>query len=667
MVVRVPLAWLDHLCGRSVDRQRVAGWLREAGAEVGETSDEAIEVVAPPGLGHLASVPGLAAEIHGRAGHAPGVADPGGTAGPAGDGVVWGGLPVDPVVLPADCDLAVGPTQARLAAAAMVLSGPVRMPKQQAEWLAAAGVPRTGTVADVLALVELETGQPVHAADGASVTMDDLALRTIVDGEEIELGGRPAVGETVVVAGDRVLAVPGRGTAGLGPECRVVVVYSWWLPPEAMRHVLLTAGRLDGPGQRLACGLPSAGCDLAVSRAVELLTAWARGTAKATATGGVRPQPRPTIAVGAPELRATVAPDMDIRTAAALLTSAGIPAQPRPTTLRIVPPFWRADLVCARTVAGEIARLRGYRSIPIRIPAWDRAPLADPARQFRRTVRDAAVRWGLQQATTPVLWPSSSRLPGIDPTGGADPIEVRGRTGLRSLRVRDSLLPGVLDVATRSLEHTGAANHFEIGPVPRSTRPGDEQWRMTAALGGAVLPRSLVDPEPRAVTFADLVGLVELLGSGRGEPELAPADPAVFDPCFTVRFGGKPVGRAGMAGPELFCVDFDLAALGDLPLVRRAVRPVPPVPLPAFNVTVILASGQSAREVLDLVGEAGGTRRDLVQVRDVFQGERIGPGRTSLTIRAEFWVDDTAVARAEGRRRREAVLAAARDRGWDCR
>jgi phenylalanyl-tRNA synthetase beta subunit len=122
-----------------------------------------------------------------------------------------------------------------------------------------------------------------------------------------------------------------------------------------------------------------------------------------------------------------------------------------------------------------------------------------------------------------------------------------------------------------------------------------------------------------------------------------------------------------MAGPELFCVDFDLAALGDLPLVRRAVRPVPPVPLPAFNVTVILASGQSAREVLDLVGEAGGTRRDLVQVRDVFQGERIGPGRTSLTIRAEFWVDDTAVARAEGRRRREAVLAAARDRGWDCR
>ncbi|MBP2336010.1 hypothetical protein [Saccharothrix coeruleofusca] len=639
--MRVPLAWLDDLCGRRVDRSHLAGWLRAAGAQVGEIDDArgaAVEVLAPPGLGHLTSVLGLAAEIRGRLGQ-------------AADERAAGALPVDPPVLRADFALLVEPAPARLAAAAVVLPGPVEVPGPQAEWLTAAGVRLTGTVADVLAFVQLETGQPVHAAEG---TLDGLALRT------------NAEGEVVVAAGDQVLAVPGKGAAELPRNCREVVVYSWWLPPEAMRQVLRTAGRLDGTGQRLACGLPSAGCDLAVARVVELVTAWARGEVKATAAGGVTPAPRPVFTIGEAELRAIIAPDVDVRAAATLLSAAGVPAVVEHGALRVSPPFWREDLTCARMVAGEVARLRGYRSIPVRLPAWDRVPSVDPARQLRRTLRDVAVRWGLQQVTTPVLWPSSSDLPSIDPTG-VDPMEVRGRTGLRNLRVRDSLLPAVLDVATRSLEHTGAAHHFEIGPVPRSARPGDEQWRMTAVLGGALLPPSLVDPEPRAVTFADLVGLVGMLGAGRGEPELVPAERSVFDPSFTVLVGGERVGRAGVFGPQLFCVDLDLGALQALPLVRRSVRPVPQVPLPAFNVTVDLAPGQQAREVLDLVAEAGMTRRDLVRVRDVYQGERIGHGRTSLTIRAEFDMADATGAKAEGRRRREAVLAAARGRGWDCR
>ena len=703
--MRLSLSWLDSECGGRLDRSELLGWLREAGADA-SLSGDAVEITVPPAFAHLASVRGVAAELRGRAGREP-LPPPAPLRTPAGAGLdvqVDDGIP------------------ARVAAVSLTVPAGVRLPEEQSDRLTAAGTRVTGTVADLLAYVEWETGRPLGAVDARLVRPGGLRLRSVAEDEEIKIPGqagefhRAPAQVCLLTSGDEVLAAPGWSgrlqeiPAGGGE----VLLYSWWLAPDFLRGIRTAYGPLAGEdaadAARTTDGRSPGSCDTAVARAAELAAAWAGAMPVAAGSAGLTSAER-TLTVRTDALRQLIDPTLDTGRIVGLLRAAGLPARPRPyggradAELHISIPSERPDLDCVELIAGEAARMHGYRALTGRLSPPAALPRrTDRDRPLRRTVRDAAVRLGLQQVISPVLLPASSPLTHIASAGdsgdsgdsgkataagsgsgsgsGSAPIEVRGRVGLRHLRVRDTLLPSVLDVAGRSLQHTAAAHHFEIAPLPLSTTPGDESWSFTAVLGGDAAPPSLVAPDPRPVVFADLVALLNTLcgATARGKPELVPAPHPVLDPAasFTVRLGGRDVGRAGRVAtgvlelletPQaaLFCADFDLGALGTLPTRHGTVHVPARVPLPAFNITVVAPESASAGEVLRVVAEAGGTPERLVRVKDMFQREDLGDGLLSMTVRAEFTEETGQGIKAQRRRRRELALDAVRERGWEGR
>ncbi|MFK0047557.1 hypothetical protein ACIQU4_26335 [Streptomyces sp. NPDC090741] len=670
--MKIPLAWLEQECGGPVDRAALLDHLHESGARAGLHADRVVEVLPPPELAHLGSVRGLAAEV--RARNAAGPTAPQRSASqrstPLPDGLVLAaedGLP------------------GRVAAAVVRLPGEVRLPGAAADRLRAAGVPITGTVADLAAYVGLETGQPLGAADAGELDLTGLRLRSAGPADPADPAGPPP-GGLLLRAGEHTVAVLGRDTpaAAVPADGRDTLVWAWWLDPAAAHPAPGPGPCPDADGPPAVRGHDPRSCDRAVARLVALVTDWAGGTV--TAAGGAGASaPAPRVLRPDPgELRRLVDPDLDLATLAALLTAGGAVVAPPEEghPLHVTVPAARPDLDGVPALAGEAARVRGYPTLLRRLPPSAAGPWPDRARLLRRGLTTAALRRGLQQVTTPVLLRSGEPLGAVGTPPAAETVTVHGRAGLRAMRVRGSLLPGLLVVAGRALRRTGAAHVFEVGQVSRSAALGDESWRIAAVLAGAVAPPSLVEPRPRTAGFADLNGLLRTAAAAAGHEalELTPEPHAEFaaGASFTVRVRGTAVGRAGVlseetaaladaAGERVCCAELDLDLLGGPAPVPPTVRIPEPLPPPAFNVSVVVPEAVSAGEVLRVVARAGGTEDRRVAVKDLLQGGRVPAGHLSLTVRAEFLRTDDGPLRDERRRRREAVLRALADRGWSGR
>ncbi|MFF4545786.1 phenylalanine--tRNA ligase beta subunit-related protein [Streptomyces sp. NPDC001435] len=666
--MRISLAWLERECGGPVDPEELLDGLRASGARAALADARAVDVEPPPELAHLASVRGLAAEIRARHGGTP--------SPPARSPRLPDGL-----AMTADEQV-----PGRVAAAVVRLPGPVRLPADAADRLRAAGVRLTGTVADLIAYVALETGQPLGAADARTLDLTALRLRTVSTTESVThrlpSGPRPLPpGTWVLSAGDETPAVLGWDPPPepVPADGRETLVWAWWLAPEAARRADGAGPEPDAVAERGVRGHDPETPDRAVARLGELVTEWAGGTVSAAGRAG-RPAPAPRVLrVDAGDLCRLVDPELDRTTVTALLTAGEAAVRAEGDLLYVTVGAGRPDLDCVAALAGDAARVRGYRTVPRRLPPSSAGPWPDPERLLRDALTTTALRRGLQQVVTPVLLRPSEPLTRLGVAAGAEPIAVRGRAGLRDMRVRGSLLPGLLGVAGRSLHQTGAAQVFELGQVPLSVTPHDETWRFAVVLSGASTPASLVEPRPRTVGFADLTGLLRAAAGAVGQeaPELTPQPYAGFvaGASFAVRLQGGTVGRAGLLseenaalldapGERLFCAELDLTALGGLPPVPVAVRVPEPLPLPAFNVTVVVPEAVSAGDVLRVVAEAGRTERARVTVKDLLRGGRVPAGQLSLTVRAEFAGADAGPVREERRRRREAVLRALGDRGW---
>ncbi|WP_327135298.1 hypothetical protein OG311_36745 [Streptomyces sp. NBC_01343] len=356
--MKIPLAWLEQECGGPVDRAALLDHLHESGARAGLHADRLVEVLPPPELAHLGSVRGLAAEV--RARNAAGPTAPQRSApqrsapqrsAPQRSAPQRSAPLPDGLVLAAEDGL-----PGRVAAAVVRLPGEVRLPGAAADRLRAAGVPLTGTVADLAAYVGLETGQPLGAADAGELGLTGLRLRSAGPADPADPAGPPP-GGLLLRAGERTVAVLGRDTpaAAVPADGRDTLVWAWWLDPAAAHPAPGPGPCPDPDGPPAVRGHDPRSCDRAVARLVALVTDWAGGTV--TAAGGAGASaPAPRVLRPDPgELRRLVDPDLDLATLAALLAAGGAvvapPEEGRP--LHVTVPAARPDLDGVPALAGR--------------------------------------------------------------------------------------------------------------------------------------------------------------------------------------------------------------------------------------------------------------------------------------------------------------------------
>jgi phenylalanyl-tRNA synthetase beta chain len=539
--------------------------------------------------------------------------------------------------------------------------------------LMAAGQRPINNVVDITNYVMLLTGQPLHAFDLDRIAGGRLVVRRAIDGEQLStLDGQTRVldADICLIADDEgptsIAGVMGGMRSEVGPDTtRVLMEVANWVGSN-IHATSLKLGLRSEASARYEKGIAPE----------QTLEAQAVATALMLELTGARLVPG-TIDVGGPggdsyahsvirlrDARMVGLLGVNItRSEAALhLQRLGFETAERPDGLDVTVPHWRRnDVTREADLIEEVARLHGVNDqLPATLPSRRGAVgILTPAQRMRRRAEDILADRGLLEI---VGWSFEAperderlRLPADDPRRRH--VVIANPMSEDQSVLRTTLLGSLLDVARHNAARgQGMLGFFESGAVYLAN--GDalpHEHRALAALvpGDVFAAKAHLEALLRALR-------VEGSFTARAQPFLHPGRSAA------VSTGGVEVGWVGDVHP-LVARGWDLDGVAafevDLDAVVAHAGTIPTyVDLTSFpelreDIAVVVDAAVPAAKVLEVVRGAGGKLLARAEVFDVYRGEQIAAGRTSLAIALTFRAGDRTLADADVAPVRERILA----------
>jgi phenylalanyl-tRNA synthetase beta chain len=510
------------------------------------------------------------------------------------------------------------------------------------------GVRPISNVVDVTNYVMFECGQPLHAYDLSKLNGKRLVVRRAQKGEKLL-----AINNKTYELTPDMLAIADAerpvGLAGVmgGAETEV---------GDATTDVLIEAAQFDAMSVRrtsraLALFSPSSyrferpldpdATEWASRRCAELILATAGGTLHPGVIDIGPPRPaRLAITLRLDQIRRVLGIAIGRAEVLRILLALGLRYENgEPETLRFVAPSWRSDLEREIDLIEEVARVHGYEQIPEDRPV----PLTSAPRSTRERVesevRSTLTGLGLDEAVTMSLVSEDLAEP-LDPSETGPPIRVEHSSRRKENALRRSLIPGLLHARRHNEAHgTPDAELFEVANVylPRPGRPlPEEPTRL-----GIVVGRD----------FPGLKGVVEALLNrfhALGTLETKPANLPWFAPgrAAELLLGGRRLGFLGeIDGSRLQAFDLraacsaaelDFDALKDQAGLVPRYKPLPPYPVVARDLSLVVPQTLPWADLAATVGRAGGSTLEAVDYLDTFRGGNVPEGWQSLHFGLRF-------------------------------
>ncbi|MDH3280712.1 MAG: phenylalanine--tRNA ligase subunit beta, partial [Gammaproteobacteria bacterium] len=310
----------------------------------------------------------------------------------------------------------------------------------------------------------------------------------------------------------------------------------------------------------------------------------------------------------------------------------------------VSPPSYRFDIEAECDVIEEIARVRGYRKLPSRLPDSAPAPkLESEAVVGQRRVKMALVDRGYSEIITySFVDPELQRV--LDPA--ATPITLANPISEQLSVMRGSLWPGLVQTVMANLRRQHQrVRVFEIG---KTFFKRGRKICETLALGGAVCG----DARPvhwrgsdRDTDFFDVKGDLEALLALTGH-KTRPIFKALSHPALhpnqaaEIRLDGQAVGKVGKLHPQvlkeldigsniyMFQLDWSVFTNGSIPSYR-AISKFPSI---ARDLAVVVDENMTAHKLLQAIRSAAGKWLAEIRLFDVYRGPGVGEGRKSLAF-----------------------------------
>lgn len=519
--------------------------------------------------------------------------------------------------------------------------------------LMAAGQRPINNVVDITNYVMLLTGQPLHAFDLDRIEGRRLVVRRATDGEQVvtlDDQTRTVDADVVLIADDlgptSIAGVMGgnRSEVSAGTT-RVLMEAANWEAHNIHATSLKLGLRSEASGRfekGLAPEQAMEGQIVATKLMLELTGA--RLVPGTIDIGGLGPEPavirlRDKKVVGLLGVAIT-------RSESALhLQRLGFETQERPDGLDVtVPPFRRNDITREADLIEEIARLHGMDDqLPATLPRRRGAVgVLAPAQRLRRRAEDVLVGRGLREV---VGWSFDSptrddrlRLPAGDPRRAH--VVIENPMSEDDANMRTTLLGSLLDVARHNAARgQGVPGIFESGRVYHATSatlPHEHHALGALVPGDVFAAKAYLEALLRALR-------VDAAFAAQAQPFLHPGRSA------GVRVGGELAGWVGDVHP-LVARDWDLDGVAafevDLDALIAHARLVPAYEdLTSFpelreDIAIVVDETVPAATVLETVRAAGGKLLARAEIFDVYRGEQIAAGRTSLAIALTFRAGD---------------------------
>jgi phenylalanyl-tRNA synthetase beta chain len=570
-----------------------------------------------------------------------------------------------------------------------------------------AGMRPISLAVDVTNYVMLELGHPMHAFDAAKLD-GDLVVRRATEGEKLTtLDGvcRELDPDDMVIcdAGGPVslAAVMGGESTEVGPQTTSLLLEAAnWDPPSvaraARRHKLPSEA-----ARRFERGVDPALAPAAAELAATLLTRYGGGEILPGRTDAGTPPPQVPVVMPLKEPDRVAGRAYDrgatVRRLSQIGCTVDVTGSNGTTTVTVVPPSWRPDLVQPADLVEEVLRLEGYDTIPSELPPAPPGRGLSAGQRRRRTISRALADAGyVEVLPSPFVSASTWDAFGLP----QDDARRRTTTLLNPLesdrdQLATMLLPGLLEALIRNVARgqrdvalygmapvvqpaSGATSMPQVGVL---ARPSDaEVAALTGALPaqplhvGAVLAgqreRRGWWGAGRSVTWADAVQAARVVACAADvELEVRAAETPPWHPgrCAQLCVDGHPVGHAGELHPAVIealnlpprtcAMELDLDAL---PLTDRRPAPVvSPYPPVLQDVALVVDVSVPAAEVTATLRRGAGALLEDVRLFDVYTGDQIGAGKRSLAFALRFRAPDRTLTVADATAARDAAVTAA--------
>ena len=465
--------------------------------------------------------------------------------------------------------------------------------------LLAAGIRPISNVVDASNYVMLELGKPIHTFDAAGITEGRIIVRGALDGERLttlDHVERVLDPEVLLIADPAgplgIAGVMGGLTSEVSEATTRVVVESAIFDPVSIRRSAFRFALRSEASLRFEKGQEHRLARLGADRTAQLILAWAGGRA---ATGVIDSD-----AVERPPARVPFRPSrvsrllgvaIDPTEQTALLARVEVDTEPAapadivpvmPGTLGVplgvnaqhalvaIIPGHRRDLAIEADIAEEIARVRGYETLPGSLPSSTMPAYRPDPRRLVDRLRDMLADRGLSEVVTHgLIGPDDHARLGLD-AGDPDTIRAINPVTLDHSELRRSLLPGLLRVlGDNERQRRLDVAIYEHGPV-HTRRDGMLQETATIGvlLAGTARPVTWAAAS-REWDVADAKGLLEAIVARLGHHGVR------YEPT-AVRSGVEHPGRTASIVVDL--------PPGEAPLVLGRVGEVHPTLLAAYEV-----------------------------------------------------------------------------------
>ncbi len=515
----------------------------------------------------------------------------------------------------------------------------------QARLIAAGQRPVNGVV-DVLNMIMLDLGQPMHAFDADRLN-GQIFIRTTSEDEPFEaLDGRkltlPA-GDLVVADESAVIAlagIMGSEPTGVTEATTNIVLESAFFKPARVSETRRHHGMVSEASMRFERGVDPAMVSVAMERATALILELFGGTAGSVSINGsadgINAKERMTFDISRIEKRLGI--EVPGATDAVLMRM-GFGVSRREGEVSVSVPTHRHDVSIPEDMAEEYARVIGFDAVPEILP-----PLATtkPA-AVGRTV-DMAVADGFMQVISYAFISETEQRMFI-PDDGNDIVLQNPISEAMSV-MRRSGWPGLLGSARHNMNRQQPG--VMLVEQGRSYERSDKGHRETNIMTWLMCGEIQVDEwyaKARHADFFDMKGALEswlasngLTGRFMANDEIQGLQAGQSAELFIGRSMAGRLGKVDVAIADHYDIDLPVFVaeidLDALPAGKRAkFQPLPEFPGVERDLVFLFDRSDSIDAILQAVRKAGGNLLVDARVFDRYIGQGVPEGKVSLGIR----------------------------------
>jgi phenylalanyl-tRNA synthetase beta chain len=517
--------------------------------------------------------------------------------------------------------------------------------------LEAVGMRSVNNVVDATNYAMMETGQPPHAFDYATIEERKIIVRKAAPGEQIVSidGTQCALTPEMLVIADARRPVAVAGIMGglateVGNATTTILLEDAYFDPVCIRTTERRLGLPSEASFRFERIVDIEKIDWASQRTTQLIVQLAGGR---VARGMVDAYPRPyrplEVTMRLSRLHKLLGIEVPTEVVLKILSALCFEPRLQNDSVTCTVPTWRSDVDREADLIEEVARVYGYHKVPTRRRIQIEATAADPRHKLAQAVGTYLNGCGFYE-TINVDFVDQTVAEVFSAGGTLGHLGVRDVTRKAGNLLRRTLLASLLEVLKTNVNAKNLpCRIYEIADTFIPTGVKDALPRERAKLG------LVVDGEFRVLRGA-VEELIKSVHHG-AVVEFVPAELPWAQAGARVLVNGQVLGEAGVfadairarfdfkdltpSGAEL---DFD--ELLELGSGSVKIKPIPRFPAIERDLSIVVAEPVTWAEIARAVQEVAPAELEEIRFVDVYRGKGVAPGTKSVTLSLRFRDED---------------------------